>query len=349
MKRVWIALPCITLAAGISLALSAPKPHFERHDLLSDGFTAAPNVDTNLVNPWGLASSPTGPFWIASNDSGTAQIVRADGSMVAPDVLVPADQSAKPTGLVFHGGDGFVVEEAGVSAPSRFLFVTEDGRLLGWNPMVNQANAIVAVDNRGSGSAYTGAALADVGGRTFLYVANFGEGTIDVFDSNFAPAGSFGDRDAPTNFHPFGIAAIDERIYVTFAERDPATGEDVTGPGKGFIDVFTPNGTLEEHFVSRGELNAPWGLVVAPGGFGPFSHTLLVGNFGDGRILSYNIHNGRFRGALEDGNGQPIVIEGIWGLRFGNGGMAGDPRDLYFTAGIEDESHGVFGEIELTH
>jgi uncharacterized protein (TIGR03118 family) len=349
MKRAWIPYLCVSAAAGLGLALSAPAPHFEMTVLLSDGSVAAPNIDPNLVNPWGLAASATGPFWIANEGTGTSSVVRADGSMVIPDVSVPEDQSGHPTGLVFNGGGGFEVEAGGVSASSLFLFVTLDGRLMGWNPNVSAANALVAVDNRGTGSAYTGAALGTIGGRTFLYVANFGMGRIDRFDSDFVPAGDFTDLDVPENYSPFGMANIDGLLYVTFAERDPSTGEDVPGPGKGFIDVFTLDGEFVEQFASRGELNAPWGLVVAPGGFGRFSNKLLVGNFGDGRILGYNIHNGHFVGALEDEEGEAIVIEGIWGLLFGNGGDGGDPRDLYFTAGIDDETHGIFGEIELEH
>ena len=349
MKRVWIPYLSVSVAAGLGLALSAPAPFFEATILLSDGSVPADHVNPNLVNPWGLASSPTGPFWISNEGTGTSSVVLADGSEALADVAVPTDMTGHPTGLVFNGGGGFEVEDAGVSASSLFIFVSEDGRLFGWNPNVSLGHAVVALDNRGTGAAYTGAALAQSGGRTFLYAANFGQGMVERFDSEFTPAGSFTDRDVPNNFSPFGIGTIDGQIYVTFAQRDPATGEDVPGPGAGFIDVFTPEGELVERFASRGELNAPWGLVVAPGGFGKFSNKLLVGNFGDGRILAYNIHNGRFLGALEDESGRAIVIEGIWGLLFGNGGAGGDPRDLYFTAGIDDETHGVFGEIELEH
>jgi|SoiMethySBSTD1v2_1073268.scaffolds.fasta_scaffold362821_2 uncharacterized protein (TIGR03118 family) len=349
MNRVWIPVVSVAAAAGISLALAAPAQHYEMTVLLSDGSVAAPNVNPNLVNPWGMATSPTGPFWISNEGTGTASIVNAEGEPFAPDVNVPADQSAHPTGLVFNGGGGFEITDGTTTATSLFIYVSEDGRLLGWNPTVLAPSAIVAVDNRGTGSAYTGAALAQNSGDTFLYVANFGQGTVDVFDSTFTPVNSFTDTTLPENFSPFGIAAIDGRLYVTFAERDPTTGEDVPGPGKGYIDVFTPAGELERRLVSEGELNAPWGLVVASPGFGKFSRKLLVGNFGDGRILAYSSHNGHFFGALEDEDGEPLVIEGIWTLLFGNGGDGGDPHDLYFTAGIEDETHGIFGEIEFEH
>ena len=349
MKRVWLPFLGASAAVGISLALSAPAQFYHREDLLSDGAVPAPNVNPNLVNPWGLAASDTSPFWISNQGTGTSSVVDGEGVAVLPDVAVPADRSGNPTGIVFAGGDGFEVSGGGVTGPSIFLFVTLEGRIIGWNPDVSLADAMVAVDLRGTGATYTGAALAESNGERFLYVANFGEGRVDVFDSAFASVDSFTDENVPANFEPFGITTIDGQLYVTFAERDPATGLSVAGPSKGFITVFDADGSIDQRLISRGELNAPWGLVVAPGGFGRFSHKLLVGNFGDGRILAYNIHNGRFRGALEDESGEPIVIPGIWGLLFGNGVAGGDPKDLYFTAGIEHETHGVFGEIEVEH
>jgi uncharacterized protein (TIGR03118 family) len=260
---------------------------------------------------------------------------------------VPADNSGHPTGLVFNGTSGFEIESGGVSGPAFFIFVSLEGRIFGWNPNVSASSAIVVADN--PEEVYTGAALAESQGETFLYVANFAGGEVDVYDSNFEEVDSFTDPTVPKDYSPFGIAAIGDEIYVTFAKVDPMTGEELKGPGFGFVSVFDTDGTYVRTLISHGELNAPWGLVEAPGGFGKFSHKLLVGNFGDGRILAYNPHNGRFLGALEDEDGEAIVIEGIWGLLFGNGGQGGDPHDLYFTAGIADETHGVFGEIELEH
>jgi uncharacterized protein (TIGR03118 family) len=345
MKHTWIP-GLLICAALLSLGLALPSASYERTDLLSDGAVMTPHVNPNLVNPWGLAASPSGPFWIANEGTGTSSIVLADGALVAPDVLVPADQSAHPTGLVFNGGEGFAVEQGGVSGPSRFIFVTLEGRVLGWSPTVDPANAIVAVDNGASGASYTGAAFAEnaEGGR--LFVANFAAGSVEVFDAQFAAAGSFTDSNVPPTYSPFGVARIGARIYVTFVPRDPRTGDEVPGIGHGLIDVFSQDGTLIQRLATGGELNAPWGMVLAPGGFGPFSHKLLVGNFGDGRILGFT-QQGHFFGAVKGDDGSPIVIEGLWGLLFGNGGQGGDPRDLYFTAGIDDEQHGVFGEIEF--
>jgi uncharacterized protein (TIGR03118 family) len=351
MKCLWF--PCMPSAVvgGLLLSLSlSSRPAvtaYERNDILSDGALNTPRVDPNLVNPWGLASSPTGPFWIANEGTGTSSVVLADGSPFIPDVLVPGDQSGHPTGLVFNGGGGFEIAEGASSATSLFLFVTLDGRVMGWNPNVDPAQAIVAVDNRGAGPVYTGAAIASHDNERFLYVANFAQGSVDVFDEGFNQVDSLSTPNVPSNYGPFGIAEIRNRLYVTFAQRDPATGEDVPGHGHGFLFVLSPDGSVFDGLVMRGELDAPWGVVLAPGDFGEFSHKLLVGNFGDGRILAYNIRNGHFLGNLEDESGDPIVIPGLWGLLFGNGGSGGEPDDLYFTAGIEDEQHGVFGEIEV--
>ena len=338
--------------AALGLALSSSRvtmTAFEVSPLLSDGAVPAPNLNRHLVNPWGLASSPTGPFWIASEGTGTSQIVRADGSAFLPDVLVPGDRSGHPTGLVFNGDGGFDVQSNGQSASSLFLFVTLDGRILGWNPAVDAGAAIVAADHAQAGAVYTGAAIAESHGQRRLYVANFAMGRVDVFDPRFAPVASFSTRGVPPGYAPFGIANVDGELFVTFALRDPMTGEDVPGPGNGYVFRLAPDGSSFRLFLARGELNAPWGLVVAPGGFGQFSNKLLVGNFGDGRILAYGRNNAHFFGPMEDEEGNPIVIEGIWGLLFGNGGAGGDPKDLYFTAGIDDEEHGLFGEIEVAH
>jgi len=347
MKRIWVTGICASVV--LCLGISPRRPFYERTDLLSDGALATQRVDSNLVNAWGLASSPSGPFWIANEGTGTSSIALADGSLVAPDVGVPSDRSGHPTGLVFNGTDGFVVEQQGASAPALFLFVTLEGRVLGWNPEVDPANAIVAVDNGPDGASYIGAALGTVDDEPFLFVNNFANGTVDVFDSSFDAAGSFTDEDVPEGYSPFGIAQIDGSLFVTFVPRDPQTGDEVAGPGNGLVDIFSTEGVLLERLATGGELNAPWGITRAPGGFGSFSQKLLVGNFGDGRILVFNQHNGRFQGQLEDEDGDPIVIEGLWGLLFGNGGDGGDEHDLYFTAGIDDEEHGLFGEIELEH
>jgi uncharacterized protein (TIGR03118 family) len=335
-------------AVCVSFGFAARAIFYEVSPLLSDGAVVAPHVNPNLRNPWGLASSPTGPFWIANEGTGTSSIVRADGSLVAPDVAVPADHTGHPTGIVFYGGNGFVVHQGSASAPSRFLFVTLEGRVLGWSPQVDSAAAIVAVDNGPSGAVYTGAALGTRAGQRMLFAANFAAGRIDVFNNAFASAGSFTDATVPPGYAPFGIAEINGHIFATFVPRDPVTGDEVPGHGHGLIDVFATNGTLLERFATGGELDAPWAIVHAPGGFGPFSSKILVGNFGDGRILAY-VQNGNFAGQLRDEDGDPIVIEGLWGLLFGNGEGGGDSHDLYFTAGIADETHGLFGEVEFEH
>ncbi len=335
-------------AAALCLSFVMPAGSYEVGYLLSDGPGAA-HQDPNVVNAWGLAASPTGPFWLANEGTGTSSIVFADGTLVAPDVAVPADHSAHATGLVFNGGGAFDVREGRASDSSRFIFVTLEGRILGWSPRVDSANAVVAVDNSAEGEVYTGAALATWEGRRFLYVASFASGAIDVYDDQFQEVDSFTDPTVPPRYGPFNVAEIDGDLFVSFVPRDPDEGEEIPGRGHGLIDRFAPDGRLIERVATGGELDAPWAMVKAPGGFGSFSNKLLVGNFGDGRILGFNINNGNFVGALSDDEGEAIVIDGLWGLLFGNGGLGGDPHDLYFTAGPRDETHGLFGEIELEH
>jgi uncharacterized protein (TIGR03118 family) len=345
-----IKRPSLALAAvAIPVAFALPTALYERINLLSDGALATPKVDKNLVNSWGLASSPTGPLWIANAGSGTAAVVRADGTAAIPDVAVPADRSGRPTGVVFNGSPGFQVRQGESRAPAVFLFVTLEGRILGWNPQVDAANAIVAVSNGSdAGAVYTGAALAERRGETALFVANFGTGTVDVFDQAFRPAGSFTDAGAPPGYAPFGIATIDDQLYVTFVPHDKQTGGPLPGRGNGLIDVFSSDGTLLRRLATGGELDLPWAMVSAPEDFGPFSRKLLVGNFGDGRILGFH-QNGHFFRRLEDSQGEEIVIDGLWGLRFGNGGSGGDRHELFFAAGIERETHGLFGVIRFGH
>ena len=346
MKRFLV--PSLSaLGTAVCLGLALPGAFYEHTDLLSDQSTHTRIVNPDVINAWGLASSETGPFWIANEGTGTSSVVLADGTEALPDVAVPSDRSGHPTGLVFNRSNGFPVHQGSVTAPSRFIFVTLEGRLIGWSPTVDLANAIVAVDNGPSGAVYTGAAIAPVGNEPFLYVANFAHGTVDVFDASFQPAGTFTDPNVPAEYAPFGIAAIDDHIFVTFVPRDPVTGDEVPGPGHGLIDVFRTDGSLLRRLVTGGELNAPWAMVRAPDDFGPFGTKLLVGNFGDGRILAYG-RTGMLLGPLMEDAGQPIVIEGLWGLEFGNGGDGGDEDDLYYTAGPGDETHGVFGEIEFS-
>ena len=338
------ALP-LSVLVPLFLVAASHGTSYHTTNLLSDGFVAAPNVNPNLQNPWGIAASPTGPIWISDNGTGFTSVVKGDGTQALPDIAV----SGAPTGIVFNGTPGFVVSNSSTSGPSFFLFATENGTLLGWNPSVDANAAITVADFSSSGAVFKGLATATISGRPFLYANDFASGRVMMFDANFVHLGSFSDPDAPANYGPFGIANLGNVLAVTFAQREVNGTDDEPGLGHGLVDLFSFDGTFLRRLVSHGELDSPWGLAVAPGGFGKFSNDLLVGNFGDGRILAYNLNTGRFRGQLEEDSGRPIVIDGLWGLMFGNGAFGTDTRSLYFTAGIDGEAHGLFGVIDRSH
>jgi uncharacterized protein (TIGR03118 family) len=334
-----------------------PAAVFLQTNLVSDIKGLAQNFDPNLVNPWGLTASPAGPFWVANNNSGTSTLYNGQGVPQPPGnplvVNIPAADGVSmgsPTGTVFNSSAGFRVSENGVSAPALFLFATEDGIIAGWSPGVDLTNAIVGVDNSALGAVYKGLAIGqDPDGRTLLYAANFRAGTIDVFDRNFhltTVGGDFTDPSLPAGYAPFDAKVLGGKLYVTYALQDEAKHDDVAGPGNGFVDIFDTNGNLLQRLASNGALNSPFGLEIAPAGFGDFGGDVLVGNFGDGHINVFDPVNGTPVGELTDPNGNPIVIGGLWALRFGNGGAAGDTNTLFFTAGIDNEQHGLFGAIQ---
>jgi uncharacterized protein (TIGR03118 family) len=309
-------------------------------------------TDPNLVNPWGLSSSPTGPFWFADNGTGVSDLLDGRGEPVPLVVSVPgADRSAgAPTGTVFNGGAGFAVSEDGTFASARFLFAAEDGTISGWSGVVDPTRALVAVDNSSAGAVYKGLALAtDSAGLSFLYAADFGRGEIDVFDQDYRPVArpdAFRDPGLPAGFAPFNVQAVGNRLFVTYALQDGGRRDDVPGPGRGYVDVFDPDGRFVRRFASRGPLDSPWGLTLAPAGFGPFGGALLVGNTGDGRVNAYDPVSGDFLGQLADDAGAPITIPTLWALSFGNGHDGGDADTLFFTAGIGYEEHGLFGAVQ---
>jgi uncharacterized protein (TIGR03118 family) len=324
-------------------------------NLVSDLPGMAQITDPNLVNPWGIVPNPNGPLWIADNGSGLSTLYSNTGQPASLVVTIPPPVGgmppAAPTGIVFNNTAAFSVSNGTTSGPAAFIFSTEDGTISGWNPRVNLTNAILEVDNSGNGegAVYKGLAIDRTASGNFLLATNFRSGKIDVFDQNFQPAqlaGSFSDPNIPAGFAPFNIAVINGSVYVTYAMQNDEKHDDVAGPGNGFIDVFDTNGNFMSRFASAGPLNSPWGMALAPAGFGPFSNDLLVGNFGDGHINAFNPSTGAFLGQLSDTAGNPIVIDRLWGLTFGGGGpMNGPTNTLFFTAGIQDEQHGLFGSI----
>jgi uncharacterized protein (TIGR03118 family) len=331
---------------------------FVQTNLVSDIPGLAQVTDPNLQNPWGIAASATSDFWISDNASGVSTLYDGQGQpaslvvTIPPPMSLPADTLGTPTGTVFNSTSDFVVSANGNSGPALFLFATEDGVIAGWNPNVDPTHAILAVDNPDpvNGAVYKGLTSGtDAAGDNLLYAANFRAGTVDVFDTNFHLvhlAGSFQDPNLPEGYAPFNVRSIDGKLFVAYAKQDAAKHDDMAGPGNGFIDVYTMDGDLVQRLVSQGPLNSPFGLVMAPADFGSLSNDLLVGNFGDGHINAFDPVSGRFIGKLDISPGHPFQEDGLWALRFGNGGAAGATNTLFFTAGINEEQDGLFGSLQ---
>lgn len=327
---------------------------YSHHRLASDGNVPADFTDANLRNGWGVAFNPNGPVWVADAGTGKSTLYDGTGKPQPLVVTIPGDgdEPGEPTGIVFAGGTDFVVSmttsTGTLSGPARFIFVTEAGTIAGWAPNVNLTTAII-VPTPAHNANYKGLALSGDGTTHLLYAADFRNNHVDVYDGNFKPvmkAGAFTDPYLPKGFAPFGIQAINGDIYVSYAKQDAAGDDEIAGAGFGFIDVYSPVGELLGRFASRGALNAPWGMALAPLSFGDFGGTLLVGNFGDGSINAFSPRTGRWLGALRDQHHNRIHAEGIWGMAFGNGILGQKTNALYYAAGPNDEENGVYGVIQ---
>jgi uncharacterized protein (TIGR03118 family) len=325
--------------------------HYMQRNLVSDVPGAAELLDPDLVNAWGLTFGPTTPAWVADNgaDVSTLYSGAVGSTPVAKVGLTVSIPGGAPTGAVFNGSSGFVVQSGASSGAARFLFSSEAGTITGWNPAVPppppsmQAQTAVSVP----GAIFKGLAIADAATGPRIYASDFHTGQVDVWDANFAPVqipGAFRDPSLPADYAPFGIQAVGGRIVVTYAKQDADAEDEVAGPGNGFVDLYDTDGSLLRRVASHGALNAPWGVALAPEGFGRASEALLIGNFGDGRINAYKPASGKFLGALRDKHGRRIAIDGLWALEFGNG-VIGTPQTLLFTAGPDEETHGLFGEL----
>jgi uncharacterized protein (TIGR03118 family) len=342
--------------ASSTPALVVPPTAYAVRGLVTD-LTGdwADHIDHNLANPWGISMSPTSPFWISDNGTGTTTVYNTAGEpfpTAAPIIVkIPAGPGrsgpSKPTGQVWNGTAGF---EVVTGKPAAFIFATETGTISGWNRDVDPTNAVVMVDM--PGAIYKGLASGNSDSGPMLYASNFAQGRIDVFDYNFQPVsapGGFRDPNVPAGFAPFNIQRFGKRLFVTYAMQDDTKSDDVAGDGNGFINVFDLDGNLKQRLISGGALNSPWGMAMAPAFFGDYSNTLLVGNFGNGRINAYDIISGQWVGSLVYRNGDPVGLEGLWAIVFGNGRTGGDANTLYFTAGVSGggakEDHGVFGMI----
>ncbi|MGJ7918616.1 TIGR03118 family protein [Massilia sp. LXY-6] len=324
---------------------------FATRSLVADT-AGAEHVDTHLVNGWGIAFNPTGFVWVANNGSATSTLYDGNGVPQTLVVAIPPGSggTASPTGIVFNGSTSFQVTQNGVAGASAFIFATETGTLSGWSPAVNRTNAILAVDTGVGGAVYKGLAIASFAGANYLYAADFRNARVDVYNANWnrvtLPGGGFSDPSLPVGYAPFGIQAIGGRIYVAYAQRTAGSIDETKGAGLGIVDVFDAGGALMRRLVTGGALNAPWGLAMAPANFGGASNMLLVGNFGDGKINAYKPDTGEFAGTLMKADRTPIVIDGLWGIAFGNGLNNQPANTLFFAAGPGDEAHGQYGRID---
>jgi uncharacterized protein (TIGR03118 family) len=338
--------------------------HYTQTNLVSDIAGLATNRDGNLVNPWGLARSPGSPWWVGNNGTGTSTLYNGAGDafpLASPLVVnipttksAPAGTTGTPTGVVFNGSSDF---ELAPKMPAIFIFVTEDGTISGWNPGVDPTHAIRKVDHADK-AVYKGATIGERNGKRYLYVANFHSGQIEVYDSSFTRVHAFDeaftdddhDHDADDQhnrrgFAPFNVQNVGGNIVVAYAEQDSEKKDEVAGAGRGFVNIFSSGGRFLAQLQNGDYFNAPWGIAMAPGDFGEFSHSLLIGNFGSGKIAAFNPVTFKFRGFMKNPDNSPVVIEGLWSLVFGNSANAGPYNTLFFTAGIQDEAHGLFGML----
>jgi uncharacterized protein (TIGR03118 family) len=349
VRRLFTLVASLGLLAAAALPAAAKNVNAQNlysvHNLQSDVLGAAAAVDPDLVNGWGITRSATSPWWVSAE--GTDKSTLYNGNSGAKLGLVVTVDGG-PTGTVFNGSSDFNVQVDAATGPlpARFIFATESGTIAGWNTVGTVAITAATTPD----AIYLGLANGSTGGANYLYAANFRSGHVDVFDKDFALTtltGDFTDPGLPAGYSPFGIQNIGDEILVAYAKQNEDGDEEVAGEGFGYVSAFGTDGSFHGRVASAGELNAPWGLAKAPADFGKFSGDLLVGNFGDGRIHAFAVgENGwEERGVLKGTDHRPIEIEGLWGIGFGNGDRAGPTNTLFFAAGPEDETHGLFGSI----
>ena len=331
-------IACIAILTSLTLPLLGSSPSlaqtpYLQTNLVSDQVGHARVYDPNLVNPWGISMSGGSPFWISNNHTDTSTLYNTAGNIIPLVVSIPG---GAPTGQVFNAkGADFKGD--------RFIFASESGFITGWQQS-SGTTAKVRVDHSAGAdhSIYKGLGL----NNSTLYAADFHNGAIDVFDNGFNFLKSVNDASVPAGFAPFNVQTLSNgKLYVTYAKQKPTKDDDEHGPGNGFVDVYDPTAGSFSRLISNGALNSPWGLAIAPSNFGQQSGDLLVGNFGDGLINAFKL-DGTPDGSLVDAHGNPIAIDGLWGLTFGNGGNGGAKDKLYFTAGPDEETHGLFGSLQ---
>jgi uncharacterized protein (TIGR03118 family) len=349
MKKARMRSRMVALAVIAVALLTAAGANAAGENMYTVTTLQSTATDSSLVNGWGLVALPGSPWWVADNATNVATLYNAAGTKNSLTVQV----ANAPTGEVANdAGTGFVVTKqtptGPVSGSSRFIFATEEGTILGWSPTVDGTHAIVAVPNT-TGAIYKGLAIAP----NRLYATDFHNARVDVFDSSFQPVtspGAFTDANVPSGYAPFGIQNVNGTIVVTYAKQDPDAEDEVAHQGFGFVDAYDTSGNLIGRIAEHGQLNAPWGIAMAPAtGFGAFSGDLLIGNFGDGEISAYELQDGTWElvGQLRTSDHKILSIDGLWALEFGRGALAnnGPTNTLFFTAGPNDETAGLFGKI----
>jgi uncharacterized protein (TIGR03118 family) len=357
MKRLVPAALAVTLALALvgvgASSAGEPGNNYTVTPLASDVPGLAPVTDANLQNTWGLARGPTTPWWIANNGTASTSVYTAAGARVDIGGLPAQGVPGDPTGAVFSGIAGqFQVGTAAsptALGTSNFIFDSEDGTISAWR--IGSTAAQVTVDMSSSGAVFKGLAISNGTSGPRLYATDFANNRVDVFDGSWNPVktpGAFVDPRLPEHFSPFGIQTIGDRVFVTYGKQMAGSTDEAHGRGLGIVDAYDLDGKFLTRVAQHGQLNAPWGLAWAPTSFGRFGGDLLVGNFGDGQINAYQeMQNGHFehRGTLHAAMHGKLSIDGLWALEFGNTGPNGDPNTLFFTAGIQDEAHGLFGTI----
>jgi uncharacterized protein (TIGR03118 family) len=354
-------LLAVVSLVGALVGLAAVQPAQARgHDqthvrvvrLVSDQPGMARTTDPNLVNAWGLAFSPTSPLWVANNGTSTSTLYTGATSPSMPLTQVPLvvriPAGGAPTGVVFNPTTAFTLGSGGKTGPALFIFAAESGSITAWNQSGDPTQAVEVAHVRNA--VFKGLTMVTMGGAPYLLATDFHHNRVDVFDSSFHRVfmpWALRSHGIPRGYAPFNVADLDGRVYVTYAKQDAARHDDVAGRGHGFVSVFGPHGRFLRTLVRRGPLDSPWGLAIAPRGFGGLAGKLLVGNFGNGRIHVVDRHTGRLVATLRHGSGRPVVIDGLWGLLPGNG-TSGAMSDVWFSAGPDGEAHGLLGMLHAS-
>jgi uncharacterized protein (TIGR03118 family) len=348
-RNKWRRQLMIGAMSGIlsTAALAQTASTYVQTSIVSDGSVPAAVTDSTLINPWGVSVGPA--IWIDKTGSGAVAVDTSAGAPVIPAVSIPAASgtgNGSPTGTVYNSNSAiFIVPESNASAS--FLFATLDGTIAGWT---SGTQAVTVVNNSAAKARYTGLALDTGTAGTFLLAADFGLGTVDVFNTAFqktALAGGFTDPSLPAGYAPFGIHSLGGMVYVTYTQVNPSSGGYMAGAGVGYVDQFDSNGNFLQRVASQSVLNAPWGMAIAPAGFGSYANDLLIGNFGDGVINVFNPTTFALIGSLQNSAGTSIANPGLWEIFVGQGGTLGDPNTLYFAAGINGQKDGLFGSIAV--